>query len=144
LHQTKGLWKGAAFTDYAGIYGVEGPTRAQINPASLQTIADTSLGVLIYEEPVEPKQVTDGLSKTAAISETTVRRQAECEWINGQNIFAQDESTPINQSRNGGNEVGSPHPSGASLAFCDGHVEFLAEPTDQAALNAMLTKAGGE
>jgi prepilin-type N-terminal cleavage/methylation domain-containing protein/prepilin-type processing-associated H-X9-DG protein len=144
LHQTKGLWKGAAFTDYSGIYGVEGPTRAQLDPASLQTLADTSLGVLVYEEPVAPKQVTDGLSKTAAVAETVIRRQAECEWINGQNLFAQDESTPINQGRDAGNEAGSPHPGGASLAFCDGRVEFITESIDQAVLNALLTRAGGE
>ena len=43
-----------------------------------------------------------------------------------------------------GNEIGSPHPGGASLVFCDARVEFVAETIDQAVLNAMLTKAGGE
>jgi prepilin-type processing-associated H-X9-DG protein len=110
----------------------------------VQTIVDDALGVLIYEEPVAPKQVIDGLSKTACIAETAVRRQTESEWVNGQNIFAQDESTPINGRRAAGNEIGSPHPGGASLAFCDAHVEFLAESIEQAVLNAMLTRAGGE
>jgi prepilin-type N-terminal cleavage/methylation domain-containing protein/prepilin-type processing-associated H-X9-DG protein len=144
MRQTTGLWKGAAFTDYAGIYGVEGPTRQQTNPDAIQTLADNSLGVLIYEVPVAPNQITDGLSKTCAIAETTVRRETESEWINGQNIFAQDEVTPINHRRAAGNEVGSPHPGGAWLAFCDGHVEFVAETIEQSALNAMLTRAGGE
>jgi prepilin-type processing-associated H-X9-DG protein len=31
---------------------------------------------------------------------------------------------------------------GALLAFCDGHVEFVAQSIDQPLLNAMLTKAG--
>jgi type II secretory pathway pseudopilin PulG len=140
----EGLWKGAAFTDYAGIYGVEGPTRVRPSDPSPQTLADHSLGVLLYDESIAPKQVIDGLSKTAAIAETVARRQTETEWVNGQNIFAQDESTPINVRRDAGNEIGSPHPGGASVVFCDARVEFIADSIDQAVLNALLTKAGGE
>jgi prepilin-type N-terminal cleavage/methylation domain-containing protein/prepilin-type processing-associated H-X9-DG protein len=144
LRNPLGLWKGAAFTDYSGIYGVEGPSRIRKPDASPQTLADQSLGVLLYEESIEPKQVTDGLSKTAGVAETVVRRQTEAEWVNGQNIFAQDELTPINVRRDAGNEIGSPHPGGASVVFCDAHIEFLAETIDQDVLNGMLTKAGGE
>ena len=103
---------------------MEGPTRIREPDASTQTLADHSLGVFVYEEPVAPKQVVDGLSKTAGVAETVVRRQTETEWVNGQNIFAQDESTPINVRRDAGNEIGSPHPGGASVVFCDAHVEF--------------------
>ena len=84
------------------------------------------------------------LLQHAGVAETVVRRRTESEWINGQNLFAQDESTPMNSRRAAGNEVGSPHPGGASLAFCDGHVEFVHDSIEQPALNAMLTKAGGE
>jgi prepilin-type processing-associated H-X9-DG protein len=144
LRNPAGLWKGAAFTDYSGIYGVEGPTRVRQPDASPQTLADDSLGVLVYEEPIAPKQIIDGLSNTASVAETVVRRQTESEWINGQNIFAQDETTPINVRRDAGNEIGSPHLGGASLVFCDAHVEFVAATIEQTVLNAMLTKAGGE
>jgi prepilin-type processing-associated H-X9-DG protein/prepilin-type N-terminal cleavage/methylation domain-containing protein len=144
LRQTKGLWKGAAFTDYAGIYGVEGPNRTRNDSGAIQTIHDNSLGVLLYDEPVAPREVTDGLSKTACVAETVVRRQIESEWINGQNIFAQDESTPINVRRAAGNEIGSPHGGGALVAFCDGHVAFIAESIEQNVLNALLTRAGGD
>jgi prepilin-type N-terminal cleavage/methylation domain-containing protein/prepilin-type processing-associated H-X9-DG protein len=144
LNNDRGAWKGAAFTDYGGIYGVEGPSRAQTNPGGLQTLAESSLGVLLYDQPVAPKQVSDGLSKTAAIAEIADRRRTECEWINGQNLFAQEEATPMNTHRDVGNEIGSPHSGGASLAFCDGHIEFVAESIEQIVLNAMLTKAGGE
>jgi prepilin-type N-terminal cleavage/methylation domain-containing protein len=140
----EGAWRGSAFTDFAGIYGVEGPTRLSGPDSFPQTLADNSLGVLLYEEAVYPRHVVDGLSKTASLAETVVRRETECEWVNGQNIFAQDESTPINVRRDAGNEIGSPHPGGASVVFCDARVEFLAESIDQAVLNAMLTKAGGE
>ena len=48
-----GLWKGAAFTDYGGIYGVEGAGRddaTRTTRPSLQTLRDDSLGVLLYDE----------------------------------------------------------------------------------------------
>jgi prepilin-type N-terminal cleavage/methylation domain-containing protein/prepilin-type processing-associated H-X9-DG protein len=142
-----GLWKGTAFTDYGGVYGVEGPGHDLDPPDanSLQWLRDESLGVLVYEKPVREREVTDGLSNTACIAETSARRLAqETEWVNGHNVFAQEASTRINGSVNQINEIGSPHPGGASLAFCDGHVEFVAETIEQQVLQAMLTKAGGE
>lgn len=151
LVNTGGAWKGCAFTDYGGIYGVEGKTRDREDFEAVQKLVDDSLGVLVYDEPVAPKQVTDGLSHTATIAETISRRVTETEWINGQNVFAQDEETPINpawtdeeKQTNSGNEIGSPHPGGALVVFCDARVEFLAESIGQQVLNALLTKAGGE
>jgi prepilin-type N-terminal cleavage/methylation domain-containing protein/prepilin-type processing-associated H-X9-DG protein len=150
LRNPLGAWKGCAFSDYGGLYGVEGTTRNRADFDAVQTLLDDSLGVLIYDEPVAPMQVTDGLSKTAAVAEAIARRVTEMEWINGQNIFAQDEATPINVLRAGvdegtaGNEIGSPHPGGALVAFCDAHVEFLSESIDQNVLNGLLTKAGGD
>lgn len=144
LHQTKGVWKGAAFSDYGGIYGIEGDGRNAVDPNATQWLNDESLGVMLYEDAVAPREITDGLSKTACVAETVLRRQVESEWINGNNVFAQEASTPINISSGLGNEIGSPHPGGALLTFCDAHVQFVAEATEQAVLNAMLTKAGGE
>jgi hypothetical protein len=147
---SQNVWKGAAFSDYGGIYGVEYPTddATLVDPTATQTLGDESLGVLLYEVPVSPKQIADGLSKTACVAEAGVRRySSETEWVNGNNIFAQEVSTPINgpvELIKLINEIGSPHPGGALLVFCDARVEFVAESIDQAALNAMLTKAGGE
>ena len=144
LHQTKGLWRGAAFTDYAGIYGVEGEGRTKTDANSKHWLREEWLGVMLYEAATAPREITDGLSKTACIAETVLRRQIESEWVNGHNLFAQEGLTPINVASGLGNETGSPHPGGASLAFCDGHVAFVAESVEQAVLNAMLTRAGGE
>jgi prepilin-type processing-associated H-X9-DG protein len=144
VRQPKGWWQGAAFTDYAGIYGVEGDGHTATDPNAPQWLSDQWLGVMLYDEAVAPRAITDGLSKTACIAETVLRRQIESEWINGNNLFAQEASTPINKASGLGNEIGSPHPGGASLVFCDGHVEFVVETVEQAVLNAMLTKAGGE
>jgi prepilin-type N-terminal cleavage/methylation domain-containing protein/prepilin-type processing-associated H-X9-DG protein len=158
LYSPDVAFKGAAFTDYGGIYGVEGTGRNVERPDSgpqgesqdaqnsepIQTLRDDSLGVMLYEVPVAPRDVTDGLSKTAIVGELSLRRvKAMDEWVNGLNIFAQEQSTPIN-GVGLKNEIGSPHPGGASLVFCDAHVEFVAESIEQSVLNAMLTKAGGE
>jgi hypothetical protein len=147
LYSSNATWRSAAFTDYGGVYGVEGPGR-DLDPAesagSMQTLRDDSIGVMLYDEAIAPKQITDGLSKTACVAEFPGRRKPDDPvWINGRNIFAQEQSTPIN-GVGLAKEIGSPHPDGALLAFCDAHVEFVAESIEQAALNALLTKAGGE
>lgn len=144
LRQPKGLWQGAAFTDYAGIYGVEGAGRTATDPLAPQWLRDDSLGVMLYEQAVQPREIVDGLTHTAAIAETVLRRQVESEWINGHNVFAQEAATRINRTSGLGNEIGSPHVGGASLVFCDAHVEFVAESIDQRVLISLLTKAGGE
>jgi prepilin-type N-terminal cleavage/methylation domain-containing protein/prepilin-type processing-associated H-X9-DG protein len=142
--QPKGLWQGAAFTDYAGIYGAEGTGRTSTNPNATHWLRDDSLGVMLYELPVAPHEIVDGLSRTACIAETVLRRQTESEWVNGHNLFAQEAATQINQASGIGNDMGGPHPGGASLVFCDGHVAFVAETVESRVLVALLTKAGGE
>lgn len=145
LHATSGLWKGAAFTDYGGIYGVEGPGHNATDPTAVHLLREESLGVMLYEESVRPQAVTDGLTKTAGVAEMILRRtKSDCEWVNGHNVFAQEGSTPINVASGFGNEIGSPHPGGALVTFCDGHVSFVSEDTAQSVLNALLTKAGSE
>ena len=140
---SSGLWRGQAFTDYGGLYGVEGPGREAPADAR-QWLADQWLGVLVYEEAVAAKEITDGLAYTSAVAEMLRRREPECEWTSGHNVFAQEGSSPINGASQLGNEIGSPHPGGALLAFCDGHVEFVGEALPQAALNGLITRAGVE
>jgi prepilin-type N-terminal cleavage/methylation domain-containing protein/prepilin-type processing-associated H-X9-DG protein len=144
LASKSGLWRRAAFTDYGGIYGVEGEGRDALEDNNSQHLELASLGVMVYDEPVAYRDILDGLSQTAAIAEMKLRRRVECEWISGHNIFAQEQETPINSASGLGNDVGSPHPGGAQIAFCDGHVAFLSEQLEQSALNAMLTRAGEE
>ncbi len=64
LFSSDATFRGAAFSDYGGIYGVEGADRNRSvdeEPPSQQSLRDDSLGVALYEEPIAPKQVTDGL-----------------------------------------------------------------------------------
>jgi hypothetical protein len=77
------------------------------------------------------------------VAESRDRRVSPCEWVNGRNIFAQEQSTPIN-GKGLANEIGSPHPDGALVAFSDARVSFVSSAIEQDALNALLTKAGGE
>lgn len=148
LHSNTNPWRGLAFGDYGGTYGVEGETHNHPDydnpdgPPLKQLLSDESLGVMLYNEPVKLKEITDGTSHTTIVTEISVRRNTSTEWANGHNIFAQEETTPINSSRS--DEIGSPHPGGALAAFCDGHVAFLHDETEQAVLNALLTRSGGE
>jgi prepilin-type N-terminal cleavage/methylation domain-containing protein len=147
LLSSQNVWKGAAFSDYGGIYGVEDPAddATLIDPTATQTLSEDLLGVMVYEVRVSPKQISDGLSRTACVGEVGLRRfSAETEWVNGNNVFAQEVSTPINGTVVLINELGSPHPGGALVVFCDARVEFVADAIDQQVLNATLTKAGSD
>jgi prepilin-type processing-associated H-X9-DG protein len=99
---------------------------------------------MLYEEPTAMRTITDGASHTAAFAELLLRRVSDTEWANGHNVFAQENNTPINGDSQLGNSIGGPHPGGALLAFCDGHIEFLEDSLEQPVLNALLTRAGGE
>ena len=122
-----------AYTDYGGMYGVSFPV-----PKPLPEHA----GVMQYELPTRTRQVTDGLSRTVAVAECTGRDASyQSEWANGQNIFDQWHSNPINRDQD--NEIWSDHPRFAGMVFCDGHVEFVADSISQPALLGLLTRAGG-
>jgi len=145
LLSTSGLWKEQAFTDYGGIYGVEGVGHDALNDGtSRQTLGRRWLGVFLFNEAVTSAQISDGLSNTVSVAERLTRRGYASEWASGRNVFAQEKDTPLNQISGYGNEIGSPHPGGAVLAYCDGHVVFVTNDISQQELNAMLTKAGGE
>jgi len=131
-----------AYTDYGGIYGVEGPGRSA-RFGSFHYLDDRSLGVMLYEEPTPASEVRDGLSNTVVVGECSGRGyQQQAEWANGHNCFAQHEQVGINESLD--NELHSDHPGGAQVVFADGHVEMLDEGIEQEVLNALLTRAGGE
>ncbi len=138
-------WMGAAFTDYGGLYGVEGTGNDNPDWTAMQTLCDEALGVFVYEEPVPLRAITDGTSHTVAIGEMLHRRDSgQCEWANGHTVFAQEKSTPVNVSSSLGNDLGSPHPGGALAVACDGHVEFLADELDVVVMAALMTRAAGD
>lgn len=144
LRNWTGKWRGAAFTDYGGLYGVEGEGHDADDPAATQHLRDRSLGVFVYDEPVRYTQVDDGLSNTASVAEMLLRRRTECEWINGNNVFAQEGRTPLNSGSGLGNDIGSPHPGGACVLYGDGRQEFLSNDISQSVLNALITREGND
>ncbi len=133
---------GQAYTDYGGIYGVEGGDNSAPFGAR-QTLEDQWLNVFLYNDPVAASQISDGLSHTVSIAERLTRRGNASEWPCGRNIFGQEKNTPPNQVGLS-NEIGSPHPGGAYAAFCDGHVDYIHNSIEQKVLNSMLTKSRGE
>jgi prepilin-type processing-associated H-X9-DG protein len=143
LISADGKWRNQAFTDYGGIYGVEGPGHDP-PPDSTQLLAEDSLGVLVFDEPIVAAQVQDGLSHTVTVGEALLRRYSTREWGCGRNIFAHEGRTPINVSSGLGNDIGSPHPGGAAVVFGDAHVQFLSAHMDQAAFTRLLTRAGDD
>ena len=48
LISTGGLWRGQAFSDYGGIYGVEGMGRSAPPEENIQTLSDEALGVFLF------------------------------------------------------------------------------------------------
>lgn len=124
-----GQWdpgEGLAYIDYGGMFGVGKP-----DPYPFMN------GVLIYDQRISAREITDGLSHTMIVAEDAGRGAAEHgEWINGQNIF--DQTGPVNQIRN--NEIYSDHPAGAHVVMCDGHVVFLDETVETGLIFAMCTR----
>ncbi len=144
-------------TDYGGMSGIEGVDWNA--PAGSKYLRHPqALGVLLYEWPTRPAEITDGLSHTVIVAESVRRTvlqeftlggqtfpselQYRAEWANGHNCMAQGQETRINQSPD--NEIYSHHPEAAGVVFCDGHVQFLNESIEQSVLLAILTRARGE
>ena len=116
-----------AYTDYGGIWGVNG----------------TDNGTLIYNKAIKAMQIRDGLSQTIAVGEDTGRGGDAPQygtWANGQNVF--DQTSQINKTQN--NELWSDHRGGVNVVFCDGSVHFLAEAMTTEILFALCTRNGNE
>lgn len=139
LREPGGSWRDCSYSDYGGVFGVEG-----VAAGGEAGVDATRLGVLVYDDAIRPRDVTDGLSRTIAVAELSERRIASAVWTNGNNLFAQDADAPVNPSGGLPESLGSAHPGGAFGLACDGHVEWLADATPQPVLNAWLTRAGGE
>ena len=115
--------------DYGGIYG-ERITSRNSPPK----------GVMLYDQRVAIRDVTDGTAKTLIVGEDS--RFDDGQWINGRNIF--DQAFAINAAPDFENDIRSEHGSGANVVLCDGSVHFLAETMNVSVLAALCTRAGNE
>lgn len=123
------LVDGRGPTDYGGIYGerITGPN----NPAK---------GLMLLDDVVTIRNVTDGVSHTLAVGEDVDFPDGQ--WINGRNLF--DQATAVNAAPPFENDLRSPHPGGAQGVMADGGVRFLSEQMPLDVLAAVCTRAGGE
>ena len=127
--RTSPLTRGLGASDYGGIYGER--ILSQNDPPS---------GVMVYDEAMRFRDITDGLSGTLAVSEDA--GSADGQWINARNLF--DQGYAINKAPKFENDIRSFHPTGAEGLFADGSVRFLRESMDMKVLAAICTRNGGE
>ena len=86
--------------DYGGMFG--------------SAVSTEGNGVMIYDESVHLRQITDGASRTIVAGEDSGRGTTmDGEWADGQNIF--DVGLPVNTLQN--NELWSDHPQGCRYYF---------------------------
>ncbi|MGB7345109.1 MAG: DUF1559 domain-containing protein [Pirellulaceae bacterium] len=120
---------GRGATDYGGIYG-ERITSQNFPPR----------GVMIHDQPIRFRDITDGLSRTIVVAEDA--NFPDGQWINALNLF--DQAFPINKAPPFENDIRSQHVGGAMVLFADGSVSFLTEQMDLKLLAAACTRNGGE
>jgi prepilin-type N-terminal cleavage/methylation domain-containing protein/prepilin-type processing-associated H-X9-DG protein len=131
-------------TSYGGIIGTNltglkfgyGPTDA-FGCGTLITLTP------MQQYPVSHRKITDGLSKTIAVSEAGDRpaTAGAGHWACGRNCLGQleDEISVL-----AGRGVSSDHAAGANVLFADGHVTLITEELDRKILGAYCTRNGGE
>jgi prepilin-type N-terminal cleavage/methylation domain-containing protein len=122
-------WMGT--TDYGGMFGWTGPGYTFMN------------GVMIWETPINAKQIRGGTSHVIIVAEDTGRDWTPTmngEWANGANIF--DQSGPIDVRQS--DEMWSDHPSGSQAVFCDSSVHFFDQRIATAVLAPLCTRDGGD
>lgn len=143
-------------TDYGGI---DGPAKSHINPVTLRAYGENQGILLKIVDParesqrIGQRQITDGMSYTVMIAETTGQGAAQSSgnwtipgaWCSGDNLFAVKigiNPAPDVAWKNA--EIYSDHASGANCLFCDGAVRFLTMEINLDVLCALSSRAGGE
>jgi prepilin-type N-terminal cleavage/methylation domain-containing protein len=160
-----GIWNGGIGEDLGCIDygGVTGPWHAVINPATGQ-LYPLNCGVLceIPSPPakgqtsamlVGPQHITDGLSNTVMVGESTGRGAQgggsswtlNGAWASGDNlgnIELQINSPPVNAFLK--KQLRSDHIGGCHALLCDGSVQFLSQDMNLYVLIGLCTKDQGE
>ncbi|MEM9657944.1 MAG: DUF1559 domain-containing protein, partial [Planctomycetota bacterium] len=155
--------EGMACLDYLGI---SGPDKDAKNPLSKE-LYGRQRGILIGTKgfpdsdrlldppPISANQVTDGLSRTAWLTECAGRgvdvKKGEIDalhgtWASGTNVTHIDKGVnDVKLPQAWFNErVHSDHPAGAHFAMCDGSVHLLSSDTDKKVLRVLCSRDGEE
>ena len=136
------LKKAPGKTDYGGITG------SVLSEMPIEGIGLDN-GILVEvgrvggrQSPIRFGEVTDGVSNTIAIAESSDRGAKEpMRWVSGFNCFSHDDGRINNHQ---GDDIFSYHPGGAYVAFADGKVRFLSTHTAEYVIGALCTRCGAE
>ncbi len=119
-------------TNYVGLAGLgpDGPTLPVTSPKA---------GCFAYDRVTRIRDITDGLSNTAMISESSTNAGP---WAAGgrPTIRALTKQPYIN----GPDGVGDSHPGGCLIGLADGSVHFFSDKVDPQLMEALMTINGGE
>lgn len=158
------LGDGLGCIDYLGI---SGPDRKENNPVTgedygrqrgilIGTKGLKNEDTVIEPPPIRPAHVTDGLSKTAVVTECTGRGidfkksgaidALNGAWASGSNVSHIDGRANSKQPPDAWKEerILSEHPSGANLLMADGSVHFLTEDVPGKIIRAYCSRDGEE
>ena len=167
------LITGTYTTHYYGNMGPKGPLPTGVGSYSANVAGQpdatcsatygglANQGVLRTNQPRKFKDITDGLSKTIMVGEISWEKKADGvnypkyrHWHRGgmkaspcHIAGCKNVAQPINSRYDAiYNDIslGSQHPSGTTIAKCDGSVLFTNESIDFAALLALASRNGGE
>jgi hypothetical protein len=119
-------------TNYVGLAGVgpDGPTLPVTSPKA---------GCFAYDRVTRLRDITDGSSNTAMISESSMNPGP---WAAGGRPTIRSLTTQ--PYINGPDGIGDSHPGGCLMGMADGSVHFFLDKTDPKVLQAIMTIRGGE
>jgi prepilin-type N-terminal cleavage/methylation domain-containing protein/prepilin-type processing-associated H-X9-DG protein len=147
--------------DYGGVFGWsipeldEGKAAQNLKSGVLVRTAEVVDEKNVFLPPVQPRSITDGMSKTLLVVEAADRKYEDPQETDGNtnsSIGAARWACGFNAVNLGSRAINDPgvdgfrslHPGGIQAVFADGHVSFISESVDIKALIALVTKAGGE
>ena len=147
--------------DYGGVYGWsipeldEGKAAQNLKSGVLVRTFEVVDEKNVFVPVVQPRSVTDGMSKTLLVVEAADRKYedpAETDGNTNSSIGAARWACGFNAVNLGSRTINDPgvdgfrslHPGGIQAVFADGRVSFISESVDIKALIALVTKAGGE
>ncbi len=130
--------------DYGGVFGttLTGLSRGY-GPKQAYGCGTMIIGRKEQKRPVAERHITDGLSKTVAVTESIDRTNAADGglWACGRNCMGQFQPEISLVEGQGAFTL---HTVGVSSVFADGHTGFLTDDLDSLVLGAYCTRNGGE